>query len=225
MVRAQAEELESTGRVWLRDVLGADDLAILDSVFSETTKVGQRLAPSSAIWEALGKKGAIANALNHIMPDAFPTRVVSFNKTATQNWGVPWHQDRVIAAAAKCDHPDFDNWSQKGGIWHCEPPISVLDKMLFLRIHLDDDIDGNGAMEIAKGSHVHGRVPASKAEDIAAKYETEICRGKRGDVLVLKMLTLHRSSPAAVAGTRRVLRVDYANRTLPEPVRWNEQAA
>ena len=158
------------------------------------------------------------------MPGAFPTRVVSFNKTATQNWGVPWHQDRVIAVDAKRDHANFDNWSQKEGVWHCEPPLSVLDKMLFLRIHLDDDTDVNGAMQIAKGSHVRGRIAANETETIATQHETEICKGSRGDVLVLKMLTLHRSSPAVTKCVRRVLRVDYANSKLPVPMCWNEQA-
>lgn len=223
-LRAQTEQLESTGRVWLRGVLGADDLAILDGAFSDTTKVGQRLAPNSTVWKILGKNGAVADTLKHVIPNAFPTRVVSFSKTATQNWSVPWHQDRVIAVAAKCDHPDFGNWSQKEGIWHCEPPLSVLDEMLFLRIHLDDDADGNGAMQIAVGSHVHGRIAANDAETIAAQYETEICKGARGDVLVLKMLTHHRSPPAETKGMRRVLRVDYASRELPVPMCWNEQA-
>ncbi len=122
-----------------------------------------------------------------------PTRIVSFNKTAEHNWGVPWHQDRVITAAEKRAAPGFSNWSMKVMGWRCEPPLSVLGQMLFLRLHLNDDLDGNGVMQIALVSHHHERVAASEASTIAEQYESETCIGARGSIPVLKVLTLRRS--------------------------------
>jgi len=48
----------------------------------------------------------------------------------------------------------------------------------------------------------------------------EIEEAEAGDILVLPMLTLHRSRPADTVKNRRVLRIDYARDALPEPLQW-----
>jgi len=88
---------------------------------------------------------------------------------------VPWHQDRVIAVHDRQEVTGFKNWSQKSGIWHCEPPREILDQMIFVRVHLDDTLSENGAMEIALGSNKAGIVAANKAAHVAAQYPLEIC--------------------------------------------------
>lgn len=151
-------------------------------------------------------------------PAAKPVRVVAFNKTPTTNWGVPWHQDRVIAVANQQDVQGYNKWTKKSDVWHCEPPQQILDEMLFVRVHLDDTDQSNGAMDIAVGSHISGIIPASIAEETAHRYPIECCEAKRGDVLVLKMLTLHGSKPSKVGFSRRVLRIDFASFNLPAPL-------
>lgn len=84
--------------------------------------------------------------------------VVSFDKNEIANWGLPWHQDRVIAVAQKHDVPGFENWSEKRGQWHCEAPVGILNEMLFVRVRLDNQSAENGAMEIAPGSHRYGKL-------------------------------------------------------------------
>ncbi|GAB5449128.1 phytanoyl-CoA dioxygenase family protein [Gymnodinialimonas sp.] len=169
--------------------------------------------------------GSLVRAIRQQAPGAMPVRVVAFNKSESANWGVPWHQDRVIAVAERSDVTGYHNWTKKSGTWHCEPPQSVLDQMLFVRVHLDDTDRSNGAMEIALGSHAGGVVPSAKAESAANSYPTEICEAKRGDVLILKMLTLHCSKPAQRQSGRRVLRVDFSCSELPHPLSWLGQAA
>ena len=217
-----ADQLDQFSRVWLRNAFKAQDLAVLDQACDTKLGAGSRLDLSGSISSVLGSRGPIANALKSLMKEAFPTRIVAFDKTPDHNWSVPWHQDRVIAVAERSDVQGCSNWSHKGNTWHCEPSIDVLEHMLFIRVHLDDDIDGNGAMQIALGSHKQGRVAASDAQHIAERHDIETCVGKRGDILVLKMLTLHRSPPAQSASTRRVLRIDYANKPLPSPLAWPE---
>lgn len=114
----------------------------------------------------------------------------------------------------------FANWTRKSGVWHCEPPVSVLDQMLFVRVHLDANDHTNGAMKVAVGSHERGLVPAAKAQGIAECYPIEICDAARGDVLVLNMLTLHSSEPSQTGDSRRALRMDFAAFDLPAPLRW-----
>lgn len=181
-------------------------------------KAGARINMEAFLKEAFTSDGSIIPLLDKILPNTKPVRVVHFNKSKETNWAVPWHQDRVIAVKEKYEYAGYKNWSKKAGVWHCEPPISILEKILFVRIHLDDSDEENGAMEIAKGSHVEGFVPSEQAKNIAEKYNSHICKAKRGDVLVLKMLTLHRSLVSQNSSLRRTLRIDFADDILPKPL-------
>ncbi len=213
-------ELEASGRLWLRNAISEDDLEHFDAAALLDAKPGARVKPSHALSAALDGQGTLMQSIRSLDPMTKPVRTVAFNKTPDTNWGVPWHQDRVIAVADKHEVTGFDKWTNKSGVWHCEPPQHVLDEMLFVRIHLDDTDHDNGAMEIAVGSHVHGVVPAANAADTALQHPIESCEAKRGDVLVLKMLTLHGSKPSKVSSNRRVFRIDFASKDLPAPLSW-----
>lgn len=215
-------ELGRAGRVWLRGAVADPDLSDLDTAASLQSKAGQRLESSAALRRALAPDSALLTAIRRIDPAAYPVRVVGFNKTDGTNWGVPWHQDRVIAVADRADCDGYGNWTRKAGVWHCEPPQQVLDAMLFVRVHLDDTGAENGAMQIATGSHRYGIVPAKSAETTALSCPVEVCTAKRGDVLILKMLTLHCSKPSTAPGNRRVLRIDFASSSLSHPLRWTK---
>ena len=92
--------------------------------------------------------------------------------------------------------------------------------MRFIRVHLDDCDESNGAMEIAHGSEAEGMIPETLATEIAARYPLELCSARRGDIQILPMLVLHRSRPAATDAPRRALRLDYALTDLPAPLSW-----
>jgi ectoine hydroxylase-related dioxygenase (phytanoyl-CoA dioxygenase family) len=211
---------ETDGRVWLRNAVSDEDLALFDVAAADQAKAGQRLGRSGPLGKALAPQGSLMKAIRTLDPGAKPVRVVAFNKSEDANWGVPWHQDRVIEVADRQDVEGFGNWTRKSGAWHCEPPQAVLDRMLFVRVHLDDTDQSNGAMEISLGSHAGGIVPSSDAEAEALRHPVEVCEAERGDVLILKMLTLHASKPAMVRSGRRVLRVDFASSELPDPLKW-----
>ncbi len=214
-------EFETMGRVWLRDALSKSILRQFEKSCALDDKPGARLDPQGAISDLLGLKGAFVGQIRQLDTHVKPVRIVSFNKSAISNWMVPWHQDRVIAVKDRHAVEGFKNWSQKSGIWHCEPPRQILDQMIFVRVHLDDTLAENGAMEIALGSHKAGSVAAGNAAKIATSYPSEICAGKRGDILLLKMLTLHRSRAATHPVSRREIRIDFAPDCLPAPLRWH----
>lgn len=220
---ARAEYLRS-GRVWFRGAVPDDELRQLDAMLNTEAKPGVRIDPSEQKSKLLSD-GAVGQAIATLNPAARPVRLVGFNKTATSNWSVPWHQDRVIVVSDCVDVEGFGNWSKKAGVWHCEPPAEVLDAMIFVRVHLDAAGSDNGAMEIALGSHRLGVVAADAAADAARRCPTELCLGQRGDVLALNMLTLHRSSRSDGALPRRTLRIDYATQSLPTPLAWAAEAA
>ena len=210
-------EFAKSGRVWLRGAADAKDLARLAQLCPADGQPGKRIAAAAEI-AVMGW----ARALGAAWPGMRPVRVVGFNKVAGSNWAVPWHQDRVIAVRDRAELPGYGNWSRKGGVWHCEPPQPVLERMLFVRVHLDETGEEDGAMEFAPGSHAEGLVAAEDAARVAAGYRGEFCLAAPGDVLILPMLVLHRSRVSKTGRSRRVLRVDFADADLPPPLEWTE---
>jgi len=208
--------LENEGRVWLRGALEGHYLAKLDRLF-EIQSVG--MGARFHIEEDIGLDPLVQPYLN----GAKAIRFVAFNKSSSQNWALPWHQDRVIAVKEKVELAGFTNWSRKSGIWHCEPPIEILTNMIFARVYLDDVDPSNGSLQLALGSHKFGKNLSSDIGQIVKKSDVEICNGKRGDVLLVKALTLHRSQKAMSDATRRVMRIDYAAEALPSPLKWKKK--
>jgi hypothetical protein len=211
-----ATAFNRTGRLWLRGALTGDDLAVLDDFSQTQDRPGKRLDLSIT----LAGDTPLSRKLSALFPGYHAVRAVTFNKTEASNWGVPWHQDRIIAVQQRHDVAGFGSWSLKSGAWHCEPPLEILARMLFVRLHLDPTDADSGPMEIAVGSSKEGLVSADRAEKAALKYPIEQCLAARGDVLVLNMLTLHRSRPAIRASTRSTIRVDFSADHLPPPLTW-----
>ncbi|MHC5541445.1 phytanoyl-CoA dioxygenase family protein, partial [Singulisphaera rosea] len=86
-------------------------------------------------------------------PKAFVVRGLLFDKTPEANWLVPWHQDLTIAVERRTDAPGYGPWTVKGGIPHVRPPIEVLERMVTLRVQLDDSDLALGPLRVIPGSH------------------------------------------------------------------------
>ncbi|SMX43676.1 phytanoyl-CoA dioxygenase family protein [Octadecabacter ascidiaceicola] len=200
-------------RVWLRSALHEGAVEDLITAFG-TQSTGQRVSGS------LAGLTSVCTAITAEFAGYAPVRLVAFQKTQKKSWHVPWHQDRVIAVQEKHDVEGYTNWSFKGDQWHCEPPISVLSDMLFVRVFLDDCSAEVGGMMIARGSHALGKVASESAEKHAANFVHEIEEARAGDILILPMLTLHKSNAGQNPSTRSVLRVDFARTKLPMPLAW-----
>ena len=209
------QTLEQEGHLWLRDAVAKDDVTRLKTLGS----VRDRTAPGTALWETVAALPVFAR-LAALWPGLRIVRLISFDKSEGKNWSLGWHQDRVIAVEDRLETEGFCNWSRKGGLWHCEPPGRVLAPMLFLRLHIDDQSKANGAMEWANGSHSLGACPGSDAAMRAKEFPTRISAARSGDVLILPMLTLHRSGPNETGAPRRALRIDCAMEDLPEGLHW-----
>ncbi|MEM9839222.1 MAG: phytanoyl-CoA dioxygenase family protein [Pseudomonadota bacterium] len=208
------EEFAQTGRIWLRGAFSETETEALKAVASTSQGPGSRLRLSDALRRLLTSNALLAEAATRLGCDTTPVRLVSFTKSASTQWAVPWHQDRVIAVGGHKNVRGYKSWVQKPDFWHCEPPLEVMDGMIFVRIHLDANTEENGALDIAVGSHRFGRVAADEASDVANQCEREVCIAQPGDVLIVHALTLHRSTSAERPSPRCVLRVDYANRSL-----------
>ena len=153
---------------------------------------------------------------------AFPVRVLFFDKTPAANWRVPWHQDLTIAVAERIEVPGFGPWSVKDGVVHVQPPRQILENMIALRLHLDDCGADNGPLRVVSGSHRDGKLSAAEIVGARERREPVTCEARCGDVLLLRPLLLHSSSPARRPGHRRVLHLEYAATELPGGLRWFE---
>ena len=71
-------------------------------------------------------------------------RGLYFDKLPEANWKVPWHQDLSIAVRARLDVEGFGPWTEKAGVLHAQAPAAVLERMLAVRVHLDDCGRENG---------------------------------------------------------------------------------
>lgn len=210
-------ELEEVGRVWRRNALSEKALKVFDSLIDPANSVGGRPSHFGLSVPIFWPVTQLAASL---LKSAKPVRCITFNKTQGMNWALPWHQDRVIAVDNKTPQAGYTNWSQKSGIWHCEPPVSVLNNMIFARIHLNDTDEENGCLELSLGSHKRGKMLSKDIAAVISELPTELCKANRGDVLFVKALTLHRSKVSRSNRPRKAVRVDYANGTLPDSLKW-----
>lgn len=137
------------------------------------------------------------------------------------NWALGFHQDRTIAVNGRRDVEGFGTWSIKNGQLHVQPPHSIIDRMLTLRIYLDDTSAGAAPLLIVPGSHRLGRLSESCIEAIAAMRGSVACHARRGDIWVYATAIVHGSDAfQASYGQRRVLQVDYTAERLPGGLEW-----
>lgn len=151
-----------------------------------------------------------------------PVRGILFDKTAAENWSVSWHQDLTISVERRVDVPAYGPWSLKDGVVHTQSPASLLERMLTIRIHLDDTPAENGALHVIPGSHRNGRLGDATLVDFTRRPEVT-CAASAGDVLLMSPLILHASRRSAWPARRRVVHVEYAPTDALDPrLSWAE---
>ncbi|HEY3329470.1 MAG TPA: phytanoyl-CoA dioxygenase family protein [Capsulimonadaceae bacterium] len=154
--------------------------------------------------------------------DARPVRAILFDKTPDSNWKVPWHQDLSIAVRSRVDTPGYGPWSVKAGVVHVQPPVEILERMVTLRLHLDDCGPDNGQVRVIAGSHRLGKLPATEASRIGLESASDTFDLPIGGILMMRPLLLHASSPSTAPSHRRIVHIEYASRDLPGELDWYE---
>ena len=152
---------------------------------------------------------------------ALLVRGLLFNKSSNANWGIFWHQDLSIAVQRRESMPGFGPWSIKAGVQHVQPPPEVLNRMLTLRLHLDDCPAENGALCVLPGSHRGQRLSQVEAEQAQKTHPSFTCAVRAGGVVVMRPLILHSSHRSTINSQRRVVHLEFADGPLPEPLRWS----
>lgn len=147
-------------------------------------------------------------------------RGLFFDKPPEQTWSLPWHQDMTVAVRDnRLPLTQFAKPTTKVGIPHLEAPVTVLERMLTARIHLDAAEAANGALAVIPGSHADGkRMPSDDRGTVLVECAA-------GDVLLMRPLLVHASgkSDPACERHRRVVHLEFAaDRELPDGVAWRD---
>lgn len=137
-------------------------------------------------------------------------RCILFNKTPDTNWLVSWHQDKTLCIPRQFEHPDWGPWSIKDGLHHVQPPLNILNQMITLSFHLDDNHRENGCLKVLPGSHRQGILSPGEIQSLSEEISPVHCLAPQGSVLVMKPLLVHASSKAIKPDRRRVIHMEFA---------------
>jgi len=164
-------------------------------------------------------RNRLANA--GVLPQSFvAVQCTLFDKTASRNWLVALHQDLSIPVRARIDHPSLGAWSRKEDSHFVQPPIEVLERLVAVRVHVDDCAIDNGPLRVVPASHTAGRLGPSDSLEMRAALGEEPCVARSGDALLMRPLLLHASSKAKVPSRRRVVHMLFGPPTLPCGLEW-----
>jgi hypothetical protein len=154
--------------------------------------------------------------------DCFAVRGTLFDKNPDANWSLFWHQDSIITVKQRIDVPGYSCWSIKAGVWHTQPPFEVFERMLAVRVHLDDSFADNGPLRVLPGSHRGGWVD-SQLDEWKSNCNEVVCEVAAGGVVLMRPLLLHASSASEQPTHRRVLQIEYAVDDLPGGLEWYDR--
>lgn len=231
MAGVAESEFRLQGVAIVRGLVDADWIAqavpLVDGVLGwpETPRAGVRgvFAREPRLVE-LVRVRAIAELIEFLCgEDAQVVRAIVFDKSPDANWSVPWHQDATIAVRERVEVPGFGPWAVKAGEHHCQPPREVLDRIITLRVHLDDCGPENGPLRVVPGSHRAGLVGDAEVEQLAAAGPVVECAVRAGDAVVMHPHVMHSSPRAGVSARRRVLHMDCTSAELPGGLKWAER--
>jgi hypothetical protein len=221
-------QFESDGFVKLKSLVPAAQIERLTQ-FVETARGTNRaaglrnlLARSPEI-KAFAKSGSSFKLAQQLLDgEPIAVRAILFDKTPSTNWYVTWHQDLNIPVNERVECEGYGPWSLKDDVVHVQPPAAILEKMVSLRIHLDECSEKNGPIKFIAGSHRSGILQPIEIESFRDKCSVEICTAERGDIIAMRPLILHSSSTAESPEHRRVLHIEYAVARLPAGMQFAE---
>ncbi len=199
------------------------DLDRLRAILSHLPEdhAGIRITSIRDLYPLLAPQGRIGSVAADILGQGSrAVRAVLFDKTATTNWALGWHQDRTIVVRQRINMDGFGPWTTKRDMQHVAPPFGLLQRMVTLRVHLDDVPASNAPLLIAPGSHRDGRIPVDMVPTIVGLRGIRSCLAEAGDIWLYATPILHASDAAAMPKRRRVLQIDFAAEELPGGLQW-----
>lgn len=163
----------------------------------------------------------LREVINRICSGYFAVKSIYFDKPATSNWFVAWHQDLTISVDKKVSHDGFVNWTVKQNQFAVQPPVNILQDNFTIRLHLDAADAGNGALKVLPGSHGNGITPATDVDRKGSDPVT--CSVSAGGVMLMRPLLMHSSDRTTNSRPRTVIHIEFSRSKLPEDLHWSER--
>ena len=211
--------LETDGfRLISTSISGEVLTSIRDTLFRDDNAGTRCLLDQPVVREtALNLKRELVES-GHLPAESVAIQAIAFNKTATTNWKVAWHQDLMFPFAKKVTAAHFDLPTLKQGVHYARPPESVLNQLLAVRLHLDDCDTTNGPLRVSPSTYRAGILKTADIPNHVASHGEITCLARQGQALLMRPLTLHASSQATAPKHRRILHLVYhSGDPLPEP--------
>lgn len=214
------ENLNHCGAAILKNVVSAESaLSLIPQLPSLDSAAGTRTLLSLSIGQSISAQ-LLPIAQTILGMNALAVRGILFDKSAATNWNLGFHQDTKIAVKVRHEVNGFSHWSIKEGIPHCRPPVEVLENMVAIRLHLDNNDETNGPLLISPSTHKLGLISASDTNQLVENHGIQMCLANAGDCVLMRPLTLHASFKSTSERHRRVIHIEFAAGTLPLPLQW-----
>ena len=186
-------------------------LEALNAADIDRTKAGARhVLAQEAVRELANDRRLMALASEFVGPAPIPFRATLFDKSATANWLVAWHQDTALPLRSRIDNSDWGPWSRKAGVLYAHAPAWALEQVVALRVSLDDSTCTNGPLRVLPDTHRGGVFTGDEIARLAASTRPVECGVPAGGVVAMRPLTIHSSSKSIDSRPRRVLHIEYA---------------
>lgn len=197
------------------DVFGAGEMdavgGALDEAALSRTRAGARhVLGVPAVQTIATDARLMALARAYVGDTAIPFRATLFDKSPTSNWLIAWHQDLALPMAGHTDDPAWGPWTTKAGVRYAIAPASALERVVALRVHLDDSTPANGPLRVLPGTHNRGVLEDAEVLRLADAISPVECVCRAGGVVAMRPLTVHASSKVLDRQPRRVLHIEYA---------------
>jgi hypothetical protein len=192
----------------------------VDSAFINNNGGGIRNAEKKfgIIYQLSSSEYILSQASKYLSGKPCLVRAILFDKSASNNWLVAWHQDKTIALSSSFELNGWGPWSIKDGVHHVQPPIDVLEDMITFRIHLDESTLKNGCLKLIEKSHSLGVLSQGAIYSHTKSTLAKIIVAPSLSALVMRPHVLHASSKATEPSRRRILHLEYSSYTLPNDV-------
>lgn len=215
------DQFADNGVALVPNVLEARECEALNKRMSRraTPSGGTRKLLSESWCATLAQRIRQNPAIRTVLPgDAVAVQCTYFEKSRSRNWLVPFHQDLSIPVADRVQDPDLHGWSVKEGTLFVHAPMTTLEQLVAVRLHLDDCSTLDGPLRVVPGSHIRG--PFDPGAALARQKSEVVCTATRGDAFVMRPLILHASSKSKGASLRRVLHFLFGPSVLTHGLRW-----
>lgn len=146
---------------------------------------------------------------------------IYFDKPPHANWIVNWHQDLTINLLNKKEIEGYKNWRVTDERVIVQPDRTFLENIFTIRIHLDDCTAANGALRVIENSHTQGVIEMKEWMKTKKGIE-HVCEVPKGGILVMNPLTLHASRRTENRQNRRVIHLEFTDKSLPNGLEWKE---